>query len=480
MPKPLSKSRKTKLEPYTIDELLNNPSMRGLVSFLDVHPEKRGVEPGPASGEPDSAAVLPCPAPAEKAAPLEGSAGERTSAEVLALDDRSPDTTPGDDGGDINTSRDVISPEVHSPAVLAPDVIPDEIRRPSSIQPAHLSPEKTLGATISRRRVIYVGDRAQNAHTASENVFYAWVWRHARPQDDDTRVLALKVPVIAYELNMAERNTRFLIERMIRKLAIEPLPGWIQGQQTGKTYAVYSFRRILERRRKDGLLYALKGKGVELITEVQAREFQTHQARFIPEDYGDEQPGTSPDGLSPDGSQGTLRTSPDANGITSPDVFTVASLYTSKATTEEEDEPTRELATLLARWITVDDDAVRQILAACRRGSPECTPEEIDMLARTKLPLIKSGKVDNPAGLLIRTVPRFFENHGSIALQQLREATRKRREEEERRTRELREQQQKILDDPNATDEDREWARQMLELEEIATPASKRTRHMNG
>jgi hypothetical protein len=480
MPKPLSRSRKSKLEPYTIDELLNNPSMRGLVSFLDVHPEKRTVEKNPRADESATADIVVFPAPGthvapevpvKPPAPYEAmqtvTSRDVVSSDIVSSDLPSPDVITAvpiwPESGHASPVQEAISPVRLSSELTSPDVIEVPPVVHSFKPPTAVHLQTPVPAPLpSRRRVIYVGDRAQNAHTPSENVFYSWVWRHGRPQDEDTRVLALKVPIIAYELNMAERNTRFLIDRMIRKLAIESLPGWIQGQQTGKTYAVYSFRRILERRRNAGLLYALKGKGVELITEEQARQYAVKQTSPILEDYGDEQPETSPDVLPLDPLLIPQRTSRDSNCTTSSDVLADPSLYKSKNTTQETTEPTRQLALLLSAWTTIDDDAVRQIFQSCRRGTPDCTPEEVATFARTKLPLINSGKIDNPTGLLIRTVPKFFENGGSIALKQMRDDTRKRREEDERRALELRDQQLSILEDPNATDEDKEWARQML------------------
>lgn len=120
------------------------------------------------------------------------------------------------------------------------------------------------------------------------------------------------------------------------------------------------------------------------------------------------------------------------------------------------------LAGELACWIALDDHAVEQIWNACRQGTPDCTVEEVATLARTKQQLIQSGKIDNPAGLLIKSVPKFFENGGSAPLRQMREHSRRRREEEQRQQQELRLECQRILDDLNASTEEKEWAQSVI------------------
>ena len=70
------------------------------------------------------------------------------------------------------------------------------------------------------------------------------------------------------------------------------------------------------------------------------------------------------------------------------------------------------LARNLNQWVSIDDGAVWQIWDACRRGSPDCTEEEVLWFCRCKESLICSGRIENPVGLLVRSVPQSFANGG--------------------------------------------------------------------
>ena len=87
-------------------------------------------------------------------------------------------------------------------------------------------------------------------------------------------------------------------------------------------------------------------------------------------------------------------------------------------------------------------------------------------MAELKKPLLQNREhgFRNPVGLLINSVPKFFANGGGEALKQHRKDAQRRREEEKRSEEERRELLQQSLADPNAPEEDKEWARQALNL----------------
>jgi hypothetical protein len=128
------------------------------------------------------------------------------------------------------------------------------------------------------------------------------------------------------------------------------------------------------------------------------------------------------------------------------------------------DPAVKQLATLLNSWVRIDDDGVRLLWQSCRQGTADCTPEEVNEFACTKAPVIQAGKLDNPVGLLINSVPKFFANGGGEALKQHRKEARRGREEAERHREEKLELPRRILADPDAPEEDKEWARQALYL----------------
>src|SRR6266496_422138 len=236
----------------------NSPTLQGMLSHLK--PELRDIATGVASSAEVPVSV------------------------TTSHDDPAQAETASDEWPDVVTSHDVASAEG---SIGAKETVP-ELTIPHDDSPETASRDVTDGAVttyedtaggeivpnLGRRRVLYVGHSTASAHSALENQFYNWAWRHAAPVDDDRRCLRgspAKIGVIAREMNITERSTIELLKRMVDKLALDICPGWIHGKQEGKSYFIHSLRKILERRRQAGLEYAIKGKGVILISEEQAK-----------------------------------------------------------------------------------------------------------------------------------------------------------------------------------------------------------------
>lgn len=141
----------------------------------------------------------------------------------------------------------------------------------------------------------------------------------------------------------------------------------------------------------------------------------------------------------------------------------------------------------------VDQEAADRLIKNCLAAAVDCTIEEIVEFAWSKAFLCRSGKIDNPIGFLITQVPKHFQGE---ALQAYRQKKRKEleaaaetaaREEEQRRETELElaamEERQRIraeiaehhrkeqgidlkalLQDSDADDALREWAKRMVKL----------------
>jgi hypothetical protein len=135
-------------------------------------------------------------------------------------------------------------------------------------------------------------------------------------------------------------------------------------------------------------------------------------------------------------------------------------------TTDPANLDVEQLAVKLASWIAIDNEAVQMIWSKCREADPKATPDEVAYMAELKKPLLQNRQhgFRNPVGLLINSVPKFFANGGGEALKQHRKDAQRRREEEKRREEERHELLRQILADPNAPEEDKEWARQALYL----------------
>ena len=109
----------------------------------------------------------------------------------------------------------------------------------------------------------------------------------------------------------------------------------------------------------------------------------------------------------------------------------------------------------IRKHLTIDDDAVAQLVIYCKHQDPNATPEEIAHFAELKIQQHrKNPSIQNLAGLLIRSVQNYFRP-GSGELADYRAA----KAREKAQGREL---AQQILDDPRSDDNDRQWAKQLL------------------
>jgi hypothetical protein len=72
----------------------------------------------------------------------------------------------------------------------------------------------------------------------------------------------------------AKRNLTLLIE----KLAVDLIASEVSATRTGRTYRVYSYAAILERRAAAGMLYVIRDKGVRFLTETEVAAFSGAKA----------------------------------------------------------------------------------------------------------------------------------------------------------------------------------------------------------
>ena len=74
--------------------------------------------------------------------------------------------------------------------------------------------------------------------------------------------------------------------------------------------------------------------------------------------------------------------------------------------------------------------------------------------------------LENPMGMLIRHLPKCFEGESFRLYREAQEAEKRRREAAQAEHTAQRREWQRILSDPNEAEEQKEWARLMLGLEE--------------
>jgi viroplasmin and RNaseH domain-containing protein len=118
--------------------------------------------------------------------------------------------------------------------------------------------------------------------------------------------------------------------------------------------------------------------------------------------------------------------------------------------------------------VPVDDDAAQKIIKRCRNADSTATLEEISHFTELKVQqLAKRKNIENWPGMLISAVPAYFDGEATEVrkyradkLIQGRETT-----EMQALAAEHRRQQEQILADPDASEEDKQWARRLLSEE---------------
>jgi hypothetical protein len=365
------------------------------------------------------------------------------------------------------TSPDVISPDAPSAAVLSPDAQSGDVLfkedQPKNVPTDVSSPPVLPNLTTASRRV-HRAVLVQDGHSITEQALYELLWKLGKNVDSDSyRIVQIGQSKLSETFKMTTRNLVPALERLVQKLSIEELKGFDRRTRTARTWKIYSYKSILERRKKAGLEWVVKDKGVHFVTAPATYE----RSPDIPSpDVFETSPDvTSPDGLnqSPDGASVVhLDRSPDGASETSGDG--TSSRNTREFSFREKTTTSSEIAAALRKYLGHSDDvAVRRIETDCRKAYPEATVEEIVRFIQERgIQYTKSKSAQNAMALLFWAIPQAFARD----VKQHRELERIRAQEIEASQAKFRSEWQKILDDPDAPEEDKKLARQLLNLEE--------------
>lgn len=102
-----------------------------------------------------------------------------------------------------------------------------------------------------------------------------------------------------------------------------------------------------------------------------------------------------------------------------------------------------------------------QIARACRQVTPDITDEEISHFIRVEGPALRRNRsLNNPMGALIRHIPRCCRSED---LRLYREVVRLNRRQKDRQIKGWLRDARAILENPAATDYDRDWAQAVVQ-----------------
>lgn len=439
-----SRPKRPKAPPprLNLEEMEHDPSMRGMLSFLEISPAEK-LEMLRKRAEVDETSVIPFPAP--HSAPKVG------APEVLSeVETRSTAKV----GASISGA-----PELGAPEVAAPDSSPEpapvirpapEAGAPKPDAPEFGAPQlEDVYVYRPQRPVLHPAVTAQDGHTHGEQALFATLWRLARPSGPGNfRAISIGERTLAAEVPMAYSTVQENARSLAAKLAIEIR---VNGARQPKTYIVYPYDEILRRRRAAGLTHVIRKTSGVLLVRPDAVKVGAPTSGAPSVNSG------AASSVTPDFTSGA----PGFGSSGAPDLGDrIKNKEINSGTTPSSGSWPLAVRALLDTMGHGDDDAIRRMAEGALENAPDATDEELAGFIREEAPRVQRNRaLENPMGMLIRQVPRRFLGE---ALRIHREDVRRRKDMEAALQRERLAEALRILEDPGSCETDREWARQCI------------------
>jgi len=126
--------------------------------------------------------------------------------------------------------------------------------------------------------------KVQDGHSSGEQCLYAALWAAGKSEGRESRLITAGFDRMSYLASIDKKNVRIAAGRLVDKLALD-LVSWENSKtRTGRTYRVWSWSKVIERRIAAGMEWYIKTRGVEFVRppdgfpEAQAR-WDAHLAR---------------------------------------------------------------------------------------------------------------------------------------------------------------------------------------------------------
>ena len=109
----------------------------------------------------------------------------------------------------------------------------------------------------------------EDGHSLAEQAIYDALWNMAQPiteSDNADRFIRIGYDRLAKITGLSWVSVKANLRSLQKKLAIDVIANENSATQEGKAYQVYSRHAILERRRRTGLQWVRRTRGVELLS----------------------------------------------------------------------------------------------------------------------------------------------------------------------------------------------------------------------
>ena len=245
------------------------------------------------------------------------------------------------------------------------------------------------GAIVGRRQKIRRANVAQDGHSSGEQLLYQSLWNAARPETPETRLLSIGYNGMSALCKLDRSNCKNNIQSLIGKLSVQVAESYDSASSTGTTYRIFSYREILRRREAAGMVWVVRTSGVRFVNPM---------GNLPPPPGGDLT--RDPVCETPTDPRGETRTPPICETPTP----------LGRQRTLEGLSSSALLRAALSRYGTVDEDALVRLIRNCREQAADCTEEELIYFIHEKglLARARNTRIQNPIGFLIEAVPKCF------------------------------------------------------------------------
>ncbi len=279
---------------------------------------------------------------------------------------------------------------------------------------------------------------AQDGHTVWEQTVYAYLWSKAAG-NGEARTISAGYRTLAAQVGLSDKGVMLNLRSLEAKLSIETLMD--PGPRQARTYRVYSYRLILDRRRAAGLEWVIRSKQGVYLSTVECHS--TVGRHTTVESHSTVECGStggvechSIGGVEWHSTHlGNNREEEGIDDVGTPSTVESHSTVERKAADLPTDLPGVSNAVFDVTGERPDPVFLEKLVILCRAKAPDINPDEIAYFTRAKINrAMHMGTIRNLTGFLLTAVPLAISQ---ASLSECREiaAAAARREEALRRQR---------------------------------------------
>jgi hypothetical protein len=305
------------------------------------------------------------------------------------------------------------------------------------------------GALFPASRVKPI-EKAQDALTHAEECVYDFLWGTKNAARDDYRIAQAGYDRIAKAARITKRNAALIVDRLIEKGFVRLEAEADPLHRVARQYRVLSYRAALEELARSGRDFVVRSGNGVLFVRAATVVVDTMAIDAATTVVADKQTTVVAD--QPTTVVATTTVTVVADQSTT--VVATTTLLDNKKETER--QSSSSLANVCRKnGILLDAAAERIIQKRCRTYDQAASNEEIAYFTAAKIDQLRQSRnVGNLVGLLMTAVPEYFVQPAhEVQHYRARKAQNLAKEKETAR---------KILDDPETSEQEREWARGML------------------